>query len=218
MYIPQENTVTDIDKHIELIKQYPLGTLITSVNGELVANHIPFVVKEYPNEKGKFYLIAHLAIRNEQIKDLEVADSCLVVFTGLDSYISPNWYPSKKETHKVVPTWDFAAVHVKGKPTIYREEDFKTEALDGLTTQQEQKRDVDDEEKWKLSETPENYLKIKMKGIVGLKIEVVSTQGKWKHQQKLPESEVKGVIAGLCAENGEKGTKMAEITHKCNFA
>lgn len=218
MYIPAKYEVKDTDNFIQLIKENPLGTLVTGgVSGDdLIANHIPFIVQK-DEETDKMCLIAHLAASNSQVKVLENGkDTCLIVFKGPDSYISPSWYPSKKETHKFVPTWDFSAVHVYGKPTILRDEEFKYMMLDHLTNGQEGKRVGFEDDQWKLQDAPESYLKLMMKNIVGLKIEITKMDGKWKFEQKTKEQDIKGTVEGLEKEKGEIGKMVANCVRECN--
>ncbi|GES68308.1 hypothetical protein SCEPF1_0015000200 [Saccharomyces cerevisiae] len=141
----------------KLSKKPPLGTLFsskasrqgffgwrTSSNKDdpdfgMCASHIPFVFVEFDN--GEHKLIAHLARKNKQVEMLERVQKCLVVFQSVDSYISPAWFPMKKKTHKFVPTWDFAAVHVYGTPRIIRDDkDWLINMLSTLTDQEEEKR------------------------------------------------------------------------------
>lgn len=232
MYIPKEYESTDFSKQVALIREYPLGVLFSSETRksgilqfasqlyetkspevEMEASHIPFLFVE--SKDGKHKLIAHLARRNQLIDLLERSGKCLVVFQSVDSYISPSWYPLKKETHKFVPTWDFAAVHVYGTPKIIRDDkDWLINMLTLLTAQEEGKRPkgAEYEEKWKVSDAPESYLAIMLKNIVGIEIEIDSIQSKFKFDQKSPVVNVQGVIKNLLHEvGGDKGKGMAAL-------
>ncbi|AJS42119.1 ALS_1a_G0033580.mRNA.1.CDS.1 [Saccharomyces cerevisiae] len=156
MYIPKHFESMELSRY-KLSKKPPLGTLFsskasrqgffgwrTSSNKDdpdfgMCASHIPFVFVEFDN--GEYKLIAHLARKNKQVEMLERVQKCLVVFQSVDSYISPAWFPMKKKTHKFVPTWDFAAVHVYGTPRIIRDDkDWLINMLSTLTDQEEEKR------------------------------------------------------------------------------
>lgn len=233
MYIPKEFNVTDLDKQVEIIQNYPLGTLFSSTppsNGllglwktgdsdrydsDLCATHLPFhFVKSADGSENK--LIAHLAIQNQHVKQLENTSKCLVTFQSVDSYISPSWYTLKEKTHKYVPTWDFAAVHVYGKPKIIRgDKAWLLDMLNHLTNQEESKRPDGEQykKKWKVSDAPERYVDVMLNAIVGLEIEIEHIESKFKFDQNKSEVDIEGVIANLKSEvGGEKGEEMANFT------
>ncbi|KAF6069157.1 Transmembrane amino acid transporter family protein [Candida albicans] len=176
-----------------LIKNYPLATVVTNdENGTIIANHIPFVLKEDP-ESGKKYLIAHIAKTNHQVPTLADSDNVLVIFQSADSYITPNYYPGKPETHKYVPTWDFACAHIYGSSKIIDDFDFVRSQITHLTDQQEAGKP----DSWKVSDAPEKYLKVMQKAIAGLQIEIKSTQCKYKFEQDMKSADIQGVVDGL---------------------
>ncbi len=220
MYIPKQFEVNDTEKQLEVIKEFPLGALIfveKTIFGSpnYTITHIPFVIKE-DESTGKRFLIGHLAKKNEQVPLLKRANhQCLVAFTSTDSYVSPSWYPTKKKTHKFVPTWDFAAVNVYGTPKIIESRDLLLEILTVLSDQEENKR-PDGEEfepKWKVSDAPEAYIDQMMKNIVGLEIEIEKIEAKFKFNQNVAEIDAKGVVENYEKEvGGEKGTYMSTKT------
>ncbi|QHS74523.1 uncharacterized protein SPAR_K01400 [Saccharomyces paradoxus] len=231
MYIPKHFESTELSKQVEIIKKNPLGTLFSSEAGRLgffrwnypsneddpdfdmCASHIPFVFGEF--DSGEYKLIAHLARKNQQVEMLERVQKCLVVFQSVDSYISPAWYPMKKKTHKFVPTWDFAAVHVYGKPKIIRDDkDWLINMLSTLTDQEEEKRPEGEiyEEKWSVSDAPDSYIDAMLKNIVGLEIDITHIQSKFKFDQNKSQVNVEGVVENLLKEvGGEKGQEMAHL-------
>lgn len=208
MYIPKIYLEEGWDAQEELIKRYPLATVVTCGEGGLVANHVPFYLHT-DESTGKKYLHAHLSKANHQIPALEESDEVLVIFKSDDSYITPSYYPTKKETHKVVPTWDFAAVHCYGKPTILDDSKWVRNQLEDLSSQQESAR----EEKWGVDETPESYLNLKMKAICGLQVEIGRTECKFKFEQKTPTQDIQGTVDGLVADNKPV---VAEYVRRCN--
>lgn len=174
-----------------------MATVITTDNnGKLIANHFPVYLYE-DEETGKKYLHAHVAKKNHQIPSLTANDHVLVIFQSPDSYISPSYYPEKKKTHKFVPTWDFASLHIYGKLRIVDDFDFVRTQLERFSNQQELKRD----QPWKLSDAPENYLKLLQKAITGLEIEICETECKYKFEQKMSRENIDGVVDGL-ADDG----------------
>lgn len=216
MYIPRLFEVKDFESQADLIKNNPLGVIFSCNQGffgnsDIKATHVPFYLKD--GEKKS--LVAHLAAENDQIEQLEHAKEVLVVFLSVDSYISPAWYPNKHKSHKFVPTWNFAAVHVYGRPKIYRNKEDKLKMVSTLTEQEEGKRPEGEEfgEKWKVSDAPENYIDLMLKNIIGLEIEISEIQSKWKFDQNKVPIDIKGEIEGLQNEvGGEKGREMAKIT------
>ncbi|RCK65607.1 hypothetical protein Cantr_01350 [Candida viswanathii] len=210
MYIPKKYLDEDWSQVEYLIQKYPLGTVVTTDdNGTIIANHIPFFLKENA-DTGKKYLIAHIAKSNHQIPSLKDSDNVLVIFQSVDSYITPNHYPGKQETHKFVPTWDFAAAHIKGSSKIIDDFDFVRNQLHDLTSQQEYGK----EDGWKLSDAPEGYLKAMQRAITGLQIEIESTQCKFKFEQGMKDQDIKGVIKGL----GEEGkSEIATLVEETNY-
>ncbi|EER31202.1 conserved hypothetical protein [Candida tropicalis MYA-3404] len=210
MYIPKKYLDEDWEQVEYLIKNYPLATLVTTdKDGTIIANHIPFFLNE-DKETGKKYLIAHISKTNHQIPTLIDSNNVLVIFQSVDSYITPNHYPGKQQTHKFVPTWDFASVHINGKSKIIDDFEFVRNQLNKLTNQQEDGK-IDS---WKVSDAPEGYLKIMQKAITGLQIEILSTQCKYKFEQGMKDQEIKGVIKGL---KDEGKTEIATLVEQTNI-
>ncbi|SCU78668.1 LAFA_0A07822g1_1 [Lachancea sp. 'fantastica'] len=189
------------------------GTESTSVDSEMCATHVPFVLEQ--QEGGKRKLVAHLAAENQHIGLLEKNPKCMVVFQGVNSYVSPSWYPLKKKTHKFVPTWDFATVHVYGTARIIRDKSWLLDMLNQLTDQEEGKRPDGDvfESKWKVSDAPEKYVDSLLTRIVGLEIDITDIQSKFKLHQNETAVNVNGVLEGYEKEvGGAKGQELAKIT------
>lgn len=197
MYIPAHYNSESWEAKKRLIQEYPLATVVTTdENGKLIANHLPFLLRE-DETTGKKYLHAHVAKKNHQIPSLTANDQVLVIFQSPDSYISPSYYPEKQKTHKFVPTWDFASLHIYGKLRIVDDFDFVRSQLDHFSSQEELKR----EKPWKLSEAPEGYLNAMQKAITGLEIEIGDSECKYKFEQKMSRENIDGVVEGL-ADDG----------------
>lgn len=196
MYIPGKYLEEEWPQIEYLIKNYPLATVITTTSeGEMIANHFPFYLR-VDEKTGAKLLHAHVARVNHQIPSLKESDNVLVIFQSTSSYITPSYYATKKETEKVVPTWDFASVHIYGKSKIIDDFDFVREQITSLTDQEEAGR----EKPWKITDAPESYTKLKQKAIVGLEIEVVKSECKFKFEQGLKKADVTGVIDGLASD------------------
>jgi transcriptional regulator len=195
MYLPPLFREDALEAQHELIRAYPFGLLITGGAAGLIANPVPFVL--YPEgEKGT--LRVHLARANPHWRELQTVEECLVVFQGPQGYITPSWYATKRETGKVVPTWNFANVHVWGKPTVTEDAAWLRRQVDDLTIASEGRR----AEPWAVDDAPEDFVRAQMRGIVGVEIPISRIEGKWKASQNRPVADRLGVIAGLREEQG----------------
>ena len=210
MYIPSAFSETDVPALLELIKRYPLGLLITSGKSGLLASPIPFL---YRKHNGRSTLVCHLARANPHWRDLAELKECLITFQGLDNYITPSWYPSKQTTHKVVPTWNYEMVQVKGIPTVIESVNWLRSLVCDLTDSMESMRKVP----WNVEEAPSDFIEAQLKAIVGLEIEITEIQGKWKMSQNRPQEDIKGVVRGLSDSNDpHANTMLAQIASKKN--
>ena len=177
MYVPPHFEVSNPEVLHDLIVHHPLGVLITQGESGLNANHIPFELEASASTHG--ILRAHVA-RNNPVWQLSTnGDEVLVVFQADDAYISPNWYPSKHETHQQVPTWNYRVVHAYGKITIYDDEKY-VRALVGRLTK---KHEANQPKPWKMSDAPRDYMEMMVKSIVGIEIEITRLIGKFKLSQ-----------------------------------
>lgn len=176
-----------------LVKAHPLATLITGGSNGLIANLIPFSL----HDGGEYGIVrAHLARANKQLDDLREGTEALVVFQGPEGYVSPSWYPSKAEHGKVVPTWNFAMVQIRGKPRVIDDAGWIRAQVGELTSNHENKR----EHPWKVSDAPDEYIATQLKAIVGIEIPIFTIEGKWKASQNRLPADRQGVIDGLRAE------------------
>ncbi|MFT4671995.1 MAG: transcriptional regulator [Arenicella sp.] len=180
------------------IAQYPLATLVSINSLGLGANHIPLYFIE---EAGEPLLRGHIAKANPLWKEVADKSQVLMIFQGPQSYISPNWYPSKKEHGKVVPTWNYAAVHLSGEISFISDNAWKLDMLNTLTNKSERHQT----DPWKVADAPEDYVLRQMAGIVGIQISLSSMHGKWKMSQNRSESDHQGVVDGL-SESDQSGT------------
>lgn len=196
MYLPAAFREDSLDVQHEFIRAHPLGVLITSGDGGLMANHIPCLL--YP-EGPHGVLRLHVARANPQLAELAAGGECLVAFHGAQAYITPSWYATKAETHKVVPTWNFVAVHVWGTPVIQDDPAWLRAQLDALTAQQEKAR----VQPWTVDEAPADFIAAQMRAIVGVEIPISRIEGKWKVSQNRSAADRHGVAEGLVSERGD---------------
>jgi transcriptional regulator len=204
MYQPLAFREDRIEVQHALIRAHPLGLLVTAGPAGLMANHIPFLI--YPEASERGTLRAHFARGNPQGDELAAVEQCLVVFQGLQDYVTPSWYATKRETGKVVPTWNYVTVHAWGRPHVTDDAGWLRRQIDDLTRQQEGKR----LEPWLVTDAPADYVAAQVKGIVGVEIPIERIEGKWKVSQNRPAVDRAGVVAGF-GEQGETGKAMAAL-------
>jgi transcriptional regulator len=203
MYLPTSFREDRREVQFGLMRTHPLGLLISGATSGLMANFVPFVA--YENEGACGILRAHVARPNPQWHDLAAATECLVVFQGPQAYISPTWYATKAETHKVVPTWNYATVHVWGRPRIFEDATWLGRQIADLTQAQENHRP----RPWKVADAPANFIDAQLKAIVGIEIAIERIEGKWKMSQNRSEADQQGAIGGLLAERGTEPAAVA---------
>ncbi|MHC3908353.1 FMN-binding negative transcriptional regulator [Achromobacter marplatensis] len=175
---------------------------MTHGEGGLMANHIPCLL--YP-EGPHGVLRLHVARANPQLAQLAAGQECLVAFHGAQAYITPSWYATKAETHKVVPTWNFVAVHVWGTPTIQDDPAWLRAQLEALTNSQEKAR----AQPWSVDQAPPDFIAAQMRAIIGVEISISRIEGKWKVSQNRTVADRQGVAEGLASEAG--GAVMAGL-------
>jgi len=177
------------------IRAHPLATLVTHGASGLAANLVPFTL--VPGEDGPDLLRAHLARANPQLADLRAGGEALVIFQGPQAYVTPSWYPSKREHGKVVPTWNYILVQAHGRPRVIDDADWLRTQIDALTKLQEAGR----ADPWAVTDAPPDYVAAQLKGIAGVEIAVERIEGKWKASQNQPAANREGVVAGLRAQD-----------------
>ncbi len=204
MYTPTLFAEDQLEVLYAFIRQHPLAALISCSSEGLEATHIPVVLHTDAGSQG--LLRCHLARANSQWKSLQSSASVLVIFQGPEHYITPSWYASMKEHGKVVPTWNYVAVHVRGRPRLLDGGDL-IEHLKTLTAQHEQTFD----EPWTVEDAPQNYIEALSKTIVGIEIAIDAIEGKWKASQNRPKLDRAGVVSGLSAIDSPASGEMARI-------
>jgi len=157
-------------------------------------------------------LKGHIAKANPLWKSADHNTATLAVFQGENCYISPNLYPSKLDDGKVVPTWNYIAVHVKGHIRFIYENEWKLHFLKQLTGQHEKSQ----AKPWSVSDAPKDYTDKLLSGIVGFEIEIESLVGKWKVSQNQSDKNKQGIIEGLNNSTHANEIKMAEIINQKN--
>jgi transcriptional regulator len=174
-----------------LMRAHPLATFVVSLQGEIVVDHLPFLVSADVGEHGM--LMGHLPRANPLWRVFDQDTRAVAVFHGPQSYITPSWYPSKRVDGKVVPTWNYAVVHAHGCPRVIDDANWLLAHLRELTDAHESKRAA----AWKLADAPREFTALMLRHIVGIELPIDAIVGKWKVSQNRPPHDRLGVAEGL---------------------
>jgi transcriptional regulator len=204
MYQPDHFRVDDIAEMHALMRARPLATLVSAGELGLYATHLPTVLRP----EGTFGVIeCHLARANPHWKDLAAGGEALMMFQGPDAYITPSWYPSKAEHGKTVPTWNYAVVHAYGRPAVMQDAAWLRRHVGELTDQQERSEAAP----WKVTDAPERYVEVMLRGIVGFRFEIARLEGKWKMSQNREMRDRAGSVQGLARRGAGEDTQVAAL-------
>lgn len=243
MFLPPIHAETDTTVLLQFIRENSLGMLITGVKSSqefLQCTHVPFVLdspEDIDDSAHQGYLRAHIAKQNPQVRGMieelenksnvfELNDDVLVVFNGRHShYVTPKFYvETKPDTGKVVPTWNYTAVQVYGKLSLYYDSKtpearaFLIKQIDDLS--QHTERSImgytggDNSQPWKVSDAPEKYIELMQRNIVGVQIRIDKIQGKFKMSQEMRPGDREGVARGFEKMGGETGEAISSLVRK----
>ena len=191
MYIPAHFAENYPEQLHRIMREHPLGTLVTHSDEGLDADHLPFEFDPSIGEHGQ--LIAHVARANPVWQRCPTGTPVMVIFRGAESYISPNWYPSKHETHRLVPTWNYEVVHAHGVLTIRDDERFVRRVVALLT----RKHEAAEPKPWKMGDSSPEFINGMLQNIIGIEIAITSLVGKRKLSQNRGTADRSGVMAAL---------------------
>ena len=197
MYTPGHFRETRAEALHGLIREYPFATVVTRAADGLTANHLPFELVDGA-------LHGHVA-RGNELARMDGAE-VLLVFRGPDGYVSPNWYPTKHETGREVPTWNYAVVHVHGRLRVIEDAAWLRRLLETLTDHHEAAQP----QPWKVSDAPADHIEKSLRAIVGIEVAIERIEGKFKLSQNHPDGNRAGVIAGLRQRDGDGDAELAE--------
>lgn len=192
MYLPAEFAETDPELIRDVIAQFPLATVVAQTAEGLTANHIPLIMTA-PDR-----IIGHIAIANRLHEWVSPTQDIIAIFQGAQAYISPNWYPSKAESHSQVPTWNYEVVHVHGRMTFQHDEKSKIAAVGRLTKIFETQTNGADA--WRMSDAPADFMKSKLAGIVAFEIAVTRIVAKSKLNQNKSRQDIENVSENLLSQ------------------
>jgi transcriptional regulator len=193
MYTPAHFAVTDPAALHRIIREHPLGMLVTPSPDGMDANHIPFEFDPTVGANG--LLSAHVARANPVWQQCASGADVLIVFRGNEHYISPNWYPSKHETHRQVPTWNYEVVHAHGRLTVRDDDRFVRGVVARLTRTHE----AQEPKPWKMGDSSPDYIDGMVRAIVGIEVLVTRLEGKSKLSQNREPRDVLGAADSLRA-------------------
>ncbi|MEG1768474.1 MAG: FMN-binding negative transcriptional regulator [Comamonas sp.] len=198
MYIPAHFSETRPEELTRIIRENPLGVLVTHDAQGLDANHLPFEFDPGAGEHG--LLTAHVARANPLWQQCPTGTPVLVVFRATDGYVSPNWYPSKHEAHRQVPTWNYEVVHAHGVLTVRDDERFVRGMVGKLTRRHE----AAEPRPWKMSDSAPEFIDSLLRNIVGIEISVTSLVGKRKLSQNKEARDRAGVVQALATRGKDE--------------
>lgn len=204
MYLPAHFAEDRVDVLHEAIRGSRVATLVSTGAGGLIASHVPLLLDPAPAPYGT--LLGHLARGNPQCA--AGGAEALALFLGPEAYVSPSWYATKRETGKVVPTWNYVAIHAYGTLRFFDDEERLLALVSRLTDHHEGRRDGD---RWSVADAPPDYLRGQLKGIVGFELPIARLEGKWKMSQNRTAPDRAGAAAGLAREGGEREQAVSRL-------
>ncbi|QNP48307.1 FMN-binding negative transcriptional regulator [Diaphorobacter aerolatus] len=202
MYNPAHFAENRPEELQRVIREHPLGILVTQGGEGLDADHLPFEFDPTIGEHGQ--LIGHVARANPVWQRCPTGTPVMVIFRGAEAYVSPNWYPSKHETHRLVPTWNYEVVHAHGVMTVRDDERFVRRVVALLTRRHE----AAEPKPWKMGDSAPELINGLLQNIVGIEIAITSLVGKFKLSQNREPRDIGGA-ADTLQERGGKNSPNA---------
>lgn len=206
-YLPEQFEQQDPAEITAFLDAHPFATLVVMLNGELWPTPLPLMYQ--PSEEGHGTFIGHVALANDMWR-AEADQRVLVIVNGPDTYITPNWYATKAETHEVVPTWNYVAVHAWGTMSVHHESKWKRMAVGKLTKIHEATNEIP----WRMGDAPQEFIAEQLEYIVGIEIEIDSIVAKYKLNQNRSAADRTGVITGLEDRNAGSDASIRDLMNK----
>jgi len=203
MYVPKHFAEDRVPVLHESMRSIAFATLVTLGSEGMEASHVPMLIDPEPAPFGT--LRGHIARGNPQWKRVAAGSQALAIFLGPDAYITPNWFPTKRETGKVVPTWNYIAIHAAGPVRFFDDRAPLLDIVTRLTATHEGNR----AQPWAITDAPDDYIDSMLKAIVGFELPIAKLEGKWKLSQNKSEADIAGVRNGLAAAPGENAAALA---------
>lgn len=204
MYTPSAFRQNDLATLHREILACRLATLVSHGENGLQASHLPLLLRPEQGEYGTLY--GHLARANPHARLLAEGGEAMVVFSGADAYVSPSWYPAKAEHGKVVPTWNYIAVHAHGRAEVFDDAERLLALLGELTDRHEQPRP----QPWAIADAPLDYIDGMLRAVVGFALPIERLEGKWKLGQNRSAADQHGVCSGLATSLDPRDRALAQ--------
>ena len=208
MYIPKYYSVTDVAEITRFVESIRLGTLVTYGEDGFFGTNLPWLLNG--DLQTGATLTGHVARANPHWQKIAGAADALVIFSGPDAYVSPNWYPSKTEHGRVVPTWAYQAVHVEGQVQVF--EDLPS--LEAVVRTLSSVMEHNQPQPWTLEAAPRDYIDRMLGAIVGVRLAVTKVEAKYKLGQKMAPQDAAGAASGLAREGTASAQAVADAIHK----
>ena len=205
MYIPASNAEQRPEVLFAYMETHPLATLVTHSEAGLFATHLPLVVHRDAGAHG--VLEGHVARANPHHRRVTASTEALVIFAGPGAYITPTWYAATTEHGRVVPTWNYVAVHVYGTLRVVEDPAFLARHLAELSVRHEASR----QSTWSVDQAPAEYIAQQKQAIVGIQIAIERVEGKWKMSQNRSNEDIDGVVRGLEASAVASDHEVARV-------
>ena len=205
MYVPKPFAIAETSAIHDAIEAVGLALLVSATPGGPVATHLPLLLVRGEGEFGTLY--GHVARANSQWQ-AETTGDALAVFQGLDAYVTPSWYATKAETGRVVPTWNYRAVHASGPVEFFQDRERLLDVVTRLTNLHESRR----EHPWAVDDAPADHIEKLLRASVGLRMPIRSLQGSCKMSQNKDPADRRGILEGLRAEGGPAVARLAGET------
>jgi transcriptional regulator len=212
LYLPENFKVDDLPALHEAIRQIAFGTLVTQGSAGMEASHVPMLIDPEGGRYGTLH--GHIARANPQWERITAGAEALAMFVGPQGYITPAWYATKRATGKVVPTWNYVAIHAYGRPTFFDDSERLRTLVTRLTNTHEAPRSAP----WAVTDAPPAFIDGMLRAIVGFELPVERLEGKWKMSQNRPAEDRQGVLEGLAREGGPREAAVAETIRAANKA
>jgi len=205
MYLPPQFREEQVPVLHDAIERSALATLVTVGPDGLYASHVPMLLDRTAGALGTLY--GHIARGNDQRSGSAADTFALAIFLGPDAYVTPSWYATKRISGRVVPTWNYVAVHAQGQVAFFEDEERLLDLVNKLTQVHEARR----EHPWAVSDAPPDYIRHHLRGIVGFELAISKLDGKWKMSQNQSAEDRAGVADGLRREGGASATAVSAL-------
>lgn len=204
MYIPPAFRLADMADMHQAMREARSATLVTATDDGLIGTPLPVLLEASEGQNGTLY--AHVARANTQWKLVPTCEA-LAIFSGPEAYVTPSWYATKQETHKVVPTWNYVTIHAYGPVEFFDDSDRLLDIVTRLTNLHEQTRS----ERWAVTDAPVDFIKSQLRGIFGVRMPITRLDGKRKMSQNRNVADRTGVIEGLSKSDRPEDRAVASM-------